>query len=165
MVSREEWVAQPPRNKYEKLQLPVSRVIIAHTATDRCNVQSKCVFHVRYIQSFHMDSKSWDDIGFNFLIGEDGMVYEGRGWENVGAHTKGYNRDSVGIAFIGTFIDIVPANKSLDVFDLLIEDGVRLGKLKPDYKLYAARQLNGFESPGLEFYNVIKTWPHWTDAL
>ena len=45
----------------------------------------------------------WWDIGYNFLIGEDGRVYEGRGWDAVGAHTLGYNSVSIGIAFIGDF--------------------------------------------------------------
>lgn len=29
------------------------------------------------------------------MVGEDGNVYEGRGWDQVGAHTYGYN--SVGL--------------------------------------------------------------------
>lgn len=36
-----------------------------------------------------MESKNWDDIGYNFLVGGDGEVYEGRGWDKQGAHTKG----------------------------------------------------------------------------
>jgi len=164
-VTRDEWVAQPPKTKLDPLNLPVSRVILAHTATERCEVQSTCVFRVRYIQSFHMDSKKWDDIAYNFLIGEDGMVYDGRGWDSQGAHTKGYNVDSIGIAFIGTFNDIVPVNKSINVYNLLIEEGIRLGKIKKDYKLYGTRQLNGSQSPGDKFYEVIKTWEHWSDKI
>jgi len=38
----------------------------------------------------------WDDIGYNFLIGENGLVYEGRGWKYVGAHRSGYNNRSIG---------------------------------------------------------------------
>lgn len=30
-------------------------------------------------------------------------MYEGRGWGVVGAHAKGNNHDSVGIAFMGNF--------------------------------------------------------------
>lgn len=41
------------------------------------------------MQTFHMESKGWDDIGYNFMIGGDGAVYEGRGWDSQGAHTKG----------------------------------------------------------------------------
>ena len=38
----------------------------------------------------------WRDIGYNFVIGGDGHVYEGRGWKVVGAHTSGYNKVHVG---------------------------------------------------------------------
>ena len=33
----------------------------------------------------------WPDIGYNYLVGEDGQAYEGRGWNKEGAHTYGYN--------------------------------------------------------------------------
>ena len=36
-------------------------------------------------------------------MGGDGNVYEGAGWHEVGAHTKGYNTKSIGITFIGNF--------------------------------------------------------------
>lgn len=39
----------------------------------------------------------------SFLVGGDGAVYEGRGWGVVGAHAKGNNHDSLGIAFMGNF--------------------------------------------------------------
>ncbi|ESP01543.1 hypothetical protein LOTGIDRAFT_172642, partial [Lottia gigantea] len=33
----------------------------------------------------------WPDIGYTFVIGEDGNVYEARGWDIIGAHTYNYN--------------------------------------------------------------------------
>ena len=30
------------------------------------------------------------------MVGEDGNVYEGRGWDQVGAHTYGYNTVGLG---------------------------------------------------------------------
>lgn len=46
----------------------------------------------------------WNDIGYNFLVGGDGAVYVGRGWDDEGAHTLGHNKRSIGIAFIGDFM-------------------------------------------------------------
>lgn len=43
-------------------------------------------------------------ISFSFLIGNDGIVYEGTGWGLRGAHTYGYNAIGTGIAFIGNFV-------------------------------------------------------------
>ncbi|XP_055528861.1 peptidoglycan-recognition protein LC-like isoform X7 [Wyeomyia smithii] len=84
IVTRNEWLAQPPREDLEKLQLPVHKVIIAHTATEGCTTQSSCVHQVRSIQNLHNDI-DLGDIGYNFLIGDDGNVYEGRGWLYRGA--------------------------------------------------------------------------------
>lgn len=113
-----------------------------------------------------MDSMRWDDIAYNFLVGGDGAAYEGRGWETEGAHTKGFNKRSICIAFIGTFITVLPPERQSQVALKLIEEGLRLGKLDPNYKLYGHRQLMGTESPGLALYEEIKAnWPHWSDEL
>ena len=37
-----------------------------------------------------------DDIKYNFLIDQDGVIYEGRGWDFVGQHTDGYDMKSLG---------------------------------------------------------------------
>jgi hypothetical protein len=31
----------------------------------------------------------WGDIAYNFMVGGDGAVYEGRGWDKQGAHSEG----------------------------------------------------------------------------
>jgi hypothetical protein len=43
-------------------------------------------------------------ISFRFLIGGDGKIYEGRGWDMSGAHAPNYNSRSVGICLIGDFM-------------------------------------------------------------
>lgn len=112
-----------------------------------------------------MDSKQWDDIAYNFLIGGDGLAYEGRAWDKVGAHTKGYNAVSIGIAVIGFFNKELPPKESLDALKSLLEKGVKDGKLANDYKLLGHRQLNGSNSPGDALFNEIKTWEHWSDKM
>ena len=53
----------------------------------------------------------------------------------------------------------------INVGFLLYQEGVKLGKLIPDYKIYGHRQLIASESPGAAFYDLIKTWSHWTDKI
>jgi len=50
-----------------------------------------------------MNNNGWIDIGYHFVVGEEGNVYERRGWTSVGAHAAGCNSRSIGIAFIGDF--------------------------------------------------------------
>jgi N-acetylmuramoyl-L-alanine amidase len=66
----------------------------------------------------------WSDIGYNFLVGNDGNVYEGRGWNRVGAQTYNYNSVSIGIAFIGNFNSHLPNGRALNAAKQLIACGV-----------------------------------------
>ncbi|XP_012257306.2 peptidoglycan-recognition protein LC-like [Athalia rosae] len=161
-VERAEWGAQPPTEPLERLRLPVPYVFISHTATDFCKTQSECVFRVRFAQTFHIESRNWSDIGYNFLVGGDGYAYVGRSWDFVGAHTYDYNARSIGVSFIGTFNTVVPPKHQLHAVRQLIELGVKGGKISPDYKLLGHRQVSKTLSPGDALYNVIKTWPHWS---
>ncbi|MGP3632104.1 peptidoglycan recognition protein family protein [Streptomyces sp. 24-1644] len=67
---------------------------------------------LRGIQAAHIQKDGWDDIGYNFVVDRCGTIYEGRAGGITrpvrGAHTKGFNADSVGIAAIGTFGADVP---------------------------------------------------------
>ncbi|XP_017956453.2 peptidoglycan-recognition protein LC isoform X5 [Drosophila navojoa] len=163
VLSVAEWGGRQPRKELTKLVPPVHRVIISHTAAEGCETRDVCESRVQIVQNFHMDGWNWDHIGYNFLVGGDGLVYEGRGWEQQGAHTKGYNTDSIGISFIGTFVKIRPTDAQLYACQKLLEEGVRLKKLAPDYDLYGHRQLSATESPGDVLYRIIQSWPHWTN--
>jgi hypothetical protein len=63
---------------------------------------------VRGFQRYHMDSNGWCDIGYHFLIGGDGTIYEGRPLEQLGAHVGGHNSGNIGIAFVGCFDGVCP---------------------------------------------------------
>ncbi|XP_050074555.1 peptidoglycan-recognition protein LE-like isoform X2 [Anopheles maculipalpis] len=167
MVTRTEWLAQPPREDLTDLKLPVHNVIIAHTATEACTTQTKCMYQVKLIQEFHADpnSRNFSDIAYQFLVGGDGNAYEGRGWTKQGAHTKGYNVDSICIAFIGTFIVAPPPIAQLSAAKQLIQLGLQGNYLASNYSLYGHRQLAPFESPGKALFDIIKTWPHWSSKL
>ncbi len=90
IVPREEWGARAPNAvSYTDDYLPY--MFIHHTVTSECSNFDDCAEQMRIIQNYHMDSNGWSDIGYSFLVGGDGKIYEGRGWNVVGAHTSGYN--------------------------------------------------------------------------
>jgi hypothetical protein len=64
---------------------------------------------LRAMQSDHVMRMGWDDLGYNFVVDKCGTIYEGRGGGLdrfvMGAHTTGFNADSVGIAALGDFGD------------------------------------------------------------
>lgn len=161
-ISRNEWGAQPPSVPLTKMKLPVPYVIISHTATEGCTLQSDCTYRVRFAQSFHIESRKWSDISYNFLVGGDGYVYVGRNWDYMGAHAFGYNNISIGISFIGTFNTIKPNKRQLYAARKLIDIGVKNNKIATNYKLLGHRQVSGTLSPGDVLYGIIQTWPHWS---
>ncbi|XP_055845208.1 peptidoglycan-recognition protein SD-like isoform X2 [Episyrphus balteatus] len=167
IISRDEWLARPPVEQQElvELVLPIHRVIIADTATYNCSTQAACSYRIQTIQNYQMDSILFNDIAYNFLIGGDGNIYVGRGWDAQGAHTKGFNVDSICIAFIGTFSTTSPPEKQLNAAKRMLNEGVRLNKLVENYKLYGARQLSATSSPGNALYEIIKTWPNWSNQI
>lgn len=57
---------------------------------------------VEDIHRWHLN-KGWAGIGYHYFITKEGIVYECRPRNKVGAHTRGHNRNSVGICFEGNF--------------------------------------------------------------
>lgn len=78
-----------------------------------------------HLNRFFFVLPGWNDIGYNFLVGEDGRVYEGRGWNIWGSHASIYNSMSHGIAVIGNFMDVEAAEGALDTVKNLIQCGVQ----------------------------------------
>ncbi|XP_074794053.1 peptidoglycan-recognition protein 2-like [Natator depressus] len=132
IVSRQQWGARPPKSRV-LLRTPVSYVILHHTERKRCYSETTCIQQVRAIQNYHMDKRGLADISYNFLIGEDGRVYEGRGWRTKGAHTKVFNSRSLGLAFLGTCSKTKPSVAALNVTKRLIQCAVSKGILSPNY--------------------------------
>ena len=105
--------------------------------TPQCSTKSACIARVKSIQNGHMNNnvkgklkyfahavsqqiislQRWSDIGYSFLIGGDGRVYEGRGWKRVGAHTGGYNSVGYGVSFIGTFTSAYPNQAMIATYE------------------------------------------------
>ncbi|XP_028896578.1 peptidoglycan-recognition protein LC isoform X3 [Zeugodacus cucurbitae] len=165
IVPRDAWLAQPPSGDPLPLTTPIKKVIVLPTRTDDCETQAMCVYRVRMTQTLNIESQNHDDIIYNFLIGGDGNVYEGRGWDVIGAHLRGFNSDSISFAYIGTFKKQKPSEKQMDATKLLLAEGVRLGKLSQDYKIYGAFMLDptSTDVKSDELYNSFKDWPHWSE--
>jgi len=83
----------------------VERIVIHHTAED--NLKNRDDFSIiRGIYYYHTVVRGWGDIGYNYLIGQRGQIYEGRagGDYNVAAHAMWNNKSSVGVSFMGNFM-------------------------------------------------------------
>uniref|UniRef100_V5H9X8 Putative animal peptidoglycan recognition protein n=2 Tax=Ixodes ricinus TaxID=34613 RepID=V5H9X8_IXORI len=155
-VSRDQWNAQPPKD-VESLNNVVKLVLYHHTEEDECFSIENCSRIVRRWQFYHQVTKGWHDIAYQYLIGGDGSVYEGRSFGVVGAHTLSYNDKSVSIGFIGNFTYHVPNEEMLTSAQTLIDCGVALGKIHVNYTLHGQRDANKRDCPGNAFYHKIIT--------
>jgi len=45
--------------------------------------------------------RGWSGVGYNYVIKLDGEIQKGRDLEKIPAHVKGFNRNSIGICYIG----------------------------------------------------------------
>lgn len=52
------------------------------------------------IRAWHK-ARGWSDIGYHYVVYLDGSLHEGRDVDVSGAHCKGHNSTSVGIAYVG----------------------------------------------------------------
>lgn len=101
IVNRTEWGAKPSK-QVEHFEGPAPYVIIHHSYLPAaCNSKDTCIGAMKEMQRFHQVDRGWNDIGYSFGIGGDGEVYEGRGFNVIGAHAPRYNNRSVGICLIG----------------------------------------------------------------
>ncbi len=97
IVTREQWGARATR--CTSSDTSKRRFAIHHTVTG----SSDPARQMRGIQSFHMNTRGWCDVGYHFLVGSDGKIYEGRPVNLLGAHVGSNNSGNIGISFIGCY--------------------------------------------------------------
>uniref|UniRef100_A0A8C6G7A6 Peptidoglycan recognition protein 4 n=1 Tax=Mus spicilegus TaxID=10103 RepID=A0A8C6G7A6_MUSSI len=159
IVPRSVWGARD--SHCSRMTLPAKYAIILHTAGRTCSQPDECRLLVRDLQSFFMNRLNACDIGYNFLVGQDGGVYEGVGWNNQGSKTDSYNDIALSITFMGTFTGSPPNAAALEAAQDLIRCAVVKGYLTPNYLLMGHSDVSNTLSPGQALYNIIKTWPHF----
>lgn len=127
------------------MKLPVTKAFIHHTAGPTPLTPAAEVTLLRQYDAQHR-AKGWNGIGYSFIVGPSGTVYEGRG-QKVGAHTEGFNSLGFGICFLGTFTDGVPTSAAMlgaaELMQMLIspnaEHGIPGGALRSDFTLTGHR--------------------------
>ncbi|XP_030331349.1 N-acetylmuramoyl-L-alanine amidase-like [Strigops habroptila] len=161
IVPRCMWGARPYRGTPKALTLPLESVFIHHTfiPSAPCHSFRSCSRAMRSMQRFHQDARGWDDIGYSFVVGSDGYLYQGRGWHWVGAHTKGYNSKGYGVGYVGDFSSTLPDPDTIAlVRDQLLPCAVRTGRLHHNYTLRGHRQMGHTDCPGNSLFREIGTW-------
>ncbi|XP_048474041.1 N-acetylmuramoyl-L-alanine amidase isoform X1 [Rhincodon typus] len=161
IIPRCLWDARPYKGSPVNLVLPLRFVYIHHTHTPSqpCTTFRDCAANMRSMQQFHQDDRQWDDIGYNFVAGSDGYIYEGRGWFWQGAHTKGQNSKGYGVSFIGDYTSELPDQAAMElVKENFMRCAVTNNRIISDYVIQGHRQYRPTSCPGERLFNEIKTW-------
>jgi N-acetylmuramoyl-L-alanine amidase len=108
VTSRAEWGADDSLSRDPVTYTGAARaVFIHHTGHPDDYDCDDAPAMLRAMHADHVLRMGWDDLGYNFVVDKCGTIYEGRagGIDRfvLGAHTTGFNHDSVGIAALGDF--------------------------------------------------------------
>lgn len=107
IVSRTNWGNPEGQNSPRRLPryAPVTHVIVHQTETPN----NTAPYHdyagwVRSVWNFHANVLGWGDVGYNYLIDPNGVIYEGRagGDDVIGIHDT-HNAGSLGLGLLGCY--------------------------------------------------------------
>jgi hypothetical protein len=98
-----------------------SHFIVHHSAGQTTSADFAAV--VRSYYDFHTGTNGWDDIGYNWLIDGNGIIYEGRGQGLQGAHFSCMNENTIGICVIGNYENATPTTEAINALQNFIAWG------------------------------------------
>jgi len=141
ITPREVWSARTPRGVERVVWTSKTPTRVHHTDTASPKGSGSSLVSaeraaMQAIQKYHMDSRKYADIAYNFVIMPSGRVYEGRGKAVQGAHTLGHNEDC-GIAFVGNYNEMKLTWRQVRAYNRLRRKmGIRSGKAYPHKATY-----------------------------
>lgn len=155
-VSRVTWgcpypTGTPSNPNWTPSLTTVTHLVVHHSAGQ--NSSSDWAAIVRSYWSLHVNTNGWSDIGYNWLIDANGVLYQGRqfhssGNDNViGAHFSGTNGNTMGVCVMGTYTSVSP---STNAFRSL----VRILSYKASERNIDPRLTSFHSNSGLTLYNI-----------
>ncbi|TWD82015.1 LGFP repeat-containing protein [Kribbella amoyensis] len=96
----------------------VQAAFVHHTADRNDYTRAQVPAMIRSMYAYHVKSRGWCDLGYNFLVDRFGRAWEGRygGMQLpvLGAHTGAYNANSFGVSLIGNYEKTAPSAQMLE---------------------------------------------------
>jgi hypothetical protein len=139
VVSRTGWGCPDGQgSRWTPYYTTVTHLIVHHTATP--NTSSDWAATVRAIWNYHAVTLGWGDIGYNYLIDPNGVIYEGRsgGDGSMGAHFSCANGNTMGVALLGNYSSVAPSASMMDSLERLLAEKSETFNLDPLATTYHA---------------------------
>jgi len=98
----------------------VTHLVVHHSAG--ANESRDWAAVIRSIWVLHVQGNGWNDIGYNYLIDPNGVIYEGRAGGDgvIGAHFSGVNTATMGVCMVGTYSTRPPAPAAVESLKRLL---------------------------------------------
>jgi len=138
------WGPNSPADKTPTSTIP-THIIIHHSSSDTQSEDYAAI--VNNYWDYHVNTKGWDDIAYNWLIDPDGIIYQGRGSGVLGAHFSCTNSYTTGICLIGNYQETDVSQDALNSLVDLIAWECCDKNINPINKSY-------HKASELELYNI-----------
>ena len=142
----------------------VNRIVVHHTATsiDLNNPANT----VKAIWQNHTYTNDWGDIGYNYLIDQNGVIYEGRaGINGIRGNHAPPNEGAIGISLLGDYSNQLPTQATIDSLTKLMSYLSVVNNIPFTYKtsfdannsagIYPHRAINATSCPGNKFMTIL----------
>jgi hypothetical protein len=160
LVERSAWAERAPGAKINPMG-EVTRITVHHTGEYGKWAELPDIQVVRQIENYHRmntpHKRAWACIGYHFLVGRDGRIYEGRPARFQGAHTSGANANNLGISVIGDFMRREPSERQLRALAAFLDDRRALYKVGKA-RIFGHRDLSPSQCPGDALYAWLRRW-------
>ena len=125
IITRAQWGADESiRECCPRYASSVQMAFVHHTVGSNNYSPSDSAGLVRGIYTYHVKTRGFADIGYNFLVDRYGQIFEGRygGMTQpvIGAHVEGFNTGSTGMSLMGDFTGSSPTSAMLDALQRLL---------------------------------------------
>lgn len=97
--TQQEWNGTSPEDNSEWANKSKRKLFIVHYLGDGSTETSE-LSRLRSAQNYHRNNLGYSDIAYNDAVGQSGTVYEGRGIDALGGHTKGHPHDYAIVALL-----------------------------------------------------------------
>lgn len=141
IITRKGWGADEKlREKGFVYTKTIKAAFVHHSATGNRYTCAQAPSVLRAIYRYHVKSSGWRDFGYNFAVDKCGNIYEGRAGgvakPVMGAHTLGFNTDSMGVAVLGTYGGATPPAAAVTAVARLTAWKLGLHGVNPKSKTY-----------------------------
>lgn len=152
IIARTNWSKYQIKGNITKMGA-VQKITVHHTDDGKALDKMSDLQFLRAMENHHRNTRKWACIGYHFIIGRDGKIYEGRPLQYQGAHASSNNPNNIGISLIGNFSKGMPSKSQMDSLESL------LYKLRNQFKVgsssvYGHTHLGQTECPG----KYLKRW-------